>query len=120
MAKKRKEYLIKVPMVPAPPADAGPQRRAEYLSGTMGSHVEIQMDAEECEIMHRLWEALRQAGEMIPGTGRGIKSRADVLRWFFGQLMDAKPYIEVNRPQAKKEGIRPFRAAPATQVGAQN
>ena len=86
MPKPAKVRTIDVPMVPAPPPGASDAVRNEYLPGHMGPHLELQMNGPQSELLHRIFEALRQHGVRIKSPARVVDTRADVLRWWFEEL----------------------------------
>ena len=104
MPRQTQQFMFPIPMVPAPPPDAHAERRAEYLSGSMGTHIELHMTGPEAEILHRVWEGLRLQAVTVQPTGRIVQSRADVLRYIFDQLGKAKPIVKAAKPKAAEKG----------------
>ncbi len=84
------QHAVAIPMVPAPPASATTRAEQQvYLPGTMGAHLEIQMNATESELYHRIHEALVRARVHLK-NGRVVERRGDALRWMFEQIEAAE------------------------------
>lgn len=103
MARKSQDFMIPIPMVPAPPANADAACRMDFLSGSMGTHVEMHMTGPEAEILHRVWEGLRQGGVRVGPSGRIVQSRSDVFRYIFEQLEKATPIAKSTKPKATEK-----------------
>ena len=104
------DHTVIVPMMPAPPPNCTPEERSAILPGNIGTHLEMQMNAMEAEICHRIHQALTLRQAVVGDGRRLVKNRADLVRWWFERLAESVGYGQETESAA--EGPTAARVAP--------